>query len=317
MAVKITIIGMDPLGQSLAMALRNSTSELTIVGHDRNRSLMSEAQKAGTVDSMEWNLIRAIDGAKLIIINESIHQIRETLELIGKEVESQAVITDTCSYKRIVIEWANSLLPDHVYFIGSTPLVQTEKLNPRIFQDQRYAVIAQPDTPEPALRLLSDVIGLIGAKLLFMEVSEHDSLMAAVTQLPILTGAALLKLTTGGNAWREMALMAGTPYDQATNLPTEDPEALMALLHHSRESLFQLLNALQRELNNLGDLLAQDDEGKSLEAYFSSLIEARQHWERERQTLSTENELAEQLDEVENSVSLFQRLFGFGGGGHK
>jgi prephenate dehydrogenase len=312
MAVKITIIGMDALGQSLALALRNSSSDLTIVGHDRKRNLMSEAQKAGTVDSMEWNLIRAIDDAKLIVINEPIHQIRETLELIGKEVESEAVITDTCPYKRIVIEWANSLLPDHLHFIGSTPLVQTEKLNARLFQEQRYAVIPQPDTPEAALRLLSDAIGLTGAKLLFMEVTEHDSLMAAVMQLPILTGAALLKLTSQGNAWREMALMAGSPYDQATKLPTSDPEALMALLHHSREPLLQWLNALQRELNRLKEELAQDDDGKSLEAYFSSLIEARQRWERERQTVSTENELAQQLDEVGNNVSLFQRLFGFG-----
>jgi hypothetical protein len=86
----------------------------------------------------------------------------------------------------------------------------------------------------------------------------------------------------------------------------------MALLHHSREPLLQWLNALQRELNRLKEELAQDDDGKSLEAYFSSLIEARQRWERERQTVSTENELAQQLDEVGNNVSLFQRLFGFG-----
>ena len=312
MAVKITIIGMDALGQSLALALKNSKAELNIVGHDRKRERMRKAKQAKVAHHVDWNLINAIDGASLIFINEAIHEIRQTLEHIGSELQIDAVITDTCSYKAQIIEWAADFLPKNVYFVASTPLVKTETLNPTLFEQQRYALIPQPDTPPAAVRLLSNAIKLIGAEPLFMDVAEHDSFMAAVVQLPIVTSTALLNLTTKAQAWREMAVMANKLFSNATTLPSSDPKTLTSLLRYSRQPLLEWLKGLHEELDTLQTLITQEDEGTELEAHLTELMEAQHRWHRERKQTSYEQNLGQQMDEIKETSHFMSFLFGSG-----
>ncbi|MGB0385549.1 MAG: prephenate dehydrogenase [Ardenticatenaceae bacterium] len=310
MAVKITIIGMDGLGQSLALALKNSRSELKIVAHDRTRQRMREAKQAGVAHHVDWNLINAIDGASLIFINEPIHQIRETLEIIGSELQNEVVVTDTSSYKAQVMAWATELLPEKVYFVGSTPLVSTQTLNATLFEQQRYALIPPPDTPEAAVRLLSNAISLMGAKPLFMDVAEHDGLMVAVKQLPIMTSIALLNLSTKGNAWREMAVMSDTPYHHATTLPSTDPKTLSTLLRYSHKPLLTWLDALQKELERVRTLISEEDEGAKLEAHLTSLMEAQQRWYKERKGSLQQEEVSKQMAEIKEDGDFMNFLFG-------
>ena len=312
MTIKITIIGMDALGQSLALALKQSqtTSQLNIVGHDRKRERMKEAKQAQVAHHIDWNLLNAVEEASLVIINEALHEIRETLEFIGPELQMNAVVTDTCHDKTQVLQWATDILPNHVHFIASTPLVQTDTVNATLFKKQRYALIPLASTPPAAVSLLSNAIHLIGAEPFFMDVTEHDSFMAAVVQLPMITGLALLNLATKGQAWREMAIMANSTFHHATSLPSTDPKSLTALLRYGSESVLARLNALHEELETLQTLISKDDEGAALEAHLTTLMQAQKRWRNAQKQTSHNENLVSQMDEIKEANTLMSLLFG-------
>ena len=182
MTVKIAIIGLNPLGNALALALKKSRPDIDLRGHDRNRAVMEDLDEKTIPFKAEWNLLTAVEGAQIVFLNEPLHVVQETLTILGREMKNEAVLADTSPYKQVNAEWAQRVLPDHLFYIGATPLVSVGTPRAELFEGQRFAVVPLPATPENALRLLTEAITLIGATPLYLEISEHDALLAVIHQ---------------------------------------------------------------------------------------------------------------------------------------
>lgn len=315
MSVKITIIGLDALGQSLALALKNSEQALTITGHDRERDRMSAAEQAQVADRVEWNLIKAIEGANLIFVNEPPHQVGETLALIGEELTHDVVVTDTGSHKG-ALAGVVAALPPNVHFIPGTPFASPEGVDPLAFQKQKYALLPAADVPEAAVRLLTNAVGLLGAEPLFMEPEEHDVLMAALVSLPAMTGVALLNLVARSGSRRDLGMMADAPFHNATRFPYEEAEPLAQLLRQSREPLLRWLAGLETELARLRALIEQEDDGTALSSHLEMLLAMQRSWVREGELSPEGEQLAKSLDEAKE-ISGFRRFLGSFGSGRR
>jgi prephenate dehydrogenase len=62
----ITIIGMDRVGVSMALALRASELDLKLIGHDIRHELAQSAQKQyQAIDKAKWNLVNAVRTGRL------------------------------------------------------------------------------------------------------------------------------------------------------------------------------------------------------------------------------------------------------------
>lgn len=310
MSIKVTIIGLDALGQCIGLALKSRGPSITVVAHDREHGAASEAVKMGAADRAEWNLLAAIEGTDLVFLNEPLFQMAETLEILGRELRDDAVITDTSSVKGDVMQWAEAL-PPRIHFIGGTPLVSVRWVSADLFKDQRYVLVPSPQAPEAAVRLVTNAVELLGAEPLFMDAAEHDALMAAVLHLPIVTSMALMQLTTRSSSWREMAAMAGSAYARMSILPSEDSQQLATLLRHSREPLRHWMGALREELSKLEALLNQNDEGIALEAHLAELIEAQAQWRQAALQNSEHASYDQIMDEVKETGGM-RRFLNFG-----
>lgn len=312
MTVKIAIIGLNPLGRALAVALKQSRPDLDLRGHDRNRAVMDELDEKTIPFRAEWNLIEAVSGAQIVFLNEPLQVIQETLTILGREMKNEAVIADTAPYKQVTAEWAQSVLPDHLFYIGATPLVTVGQPRAEAFRGQRFAVVPLTETPENALRLLTEAITLMGATPLYLEMSEHDALLAAIHQLPILSGAALMRVAAGSQAWRELATMAHAPFFAATAFPVDDAEALTALLRFGREPLLRWLDGLQDELSYLRALL-EAERATPLQEALEDVVTTGKKWRNKVADEDLEEAaLAEAREEIIERTG-FRRLFGIGG----
>jgi prephenate dehydrogenase len=312
MTVKIAIIGLNSLGQALAYALKQSRSDLDLRGHDRNRAVMDGLDEKTMPFKAEWNLLEAVSGAQIVFLNEPLHVVQETLTILGREMKNEAVIADTAPHKQVTAEWAQSVLPDHLFYIGATPLVSVGKPNGEVFKGQRFAVVPLPQTPENALRLLTEALTLIGASPLYLELSEHDALLAAIHQLPILSGAALMRVASGSQAWRELMGMAHAPFFAATAFPVDDAEALTALLRFGREPLLRWLDGFQEELTLLRELLMAERATPLREALEEVVTTGKKWRDRVTDEDITEAALADAREEIMDRTG-FRRLFGMGG----
>ena len=280
---RITILGMDPLGVSIGLALKQVGLRNTeIVGTDRRRSAMNKASKMGAVDKTTGSLGLAMEGAGMVIMDVPLADARELLEAIGPILIDGCVVTDVGGSKLQMTKWANLYLPTTVSYVGGRPLIdQTledlDDADADLFQDIRYCVVASPDAQEKSLRTVAGVAEAMGAKPLFMDAHEHDSYAAAMSYLPQLLSSALVTSVSAGESWREMARMTGPEFRDASQLAVNDPEDSALACQANAESLALWLDQIIAELGSYRDLLKDDGDG--LLNKFINAWEERTKWE--------------------------------------
>src|SRR5689334_7381836 len=103
---RITIIGTGLIGSSIGLALKAAKVGYEIVGHDREHSEATLAKKKGAIDKAEWNLPNTVEGSSLIILAVPVGAIEKLLQDITPYLAQGAVVTDTASTKRQVLDWA-------------------------------------------------------------------------------------------------------------------------------------------------------------------------------------------------------------------
>jgi prephenate dehydrogenase len=281
MAPRITIVGTGLIGASLGLALKKAKLGYEIVGHDKSSTAASKAKKLGAVDKTEWNLINAVEGAGLVILAVPVSAIKPTLEAIAPYLSEGTVVTDTASAKQIVLEWARTILPPGVNFIGGHPLVKTEGANSDaasadLFSGATYCIIpgagAQPD----AVQLLVGLATTVGAEPFFPAATEHDNFQAAVAHLPLLLATALMDLAAASPANREIRKMAGADFRRATALAETDGEASAQICAANRDGILRWMDAYAAELAKLRALVAAG--GPQLQEIFDQACTSRAQW---------------------------------------
>ena len=128
---KIAIIGTGLIGTSLALALKDSQlKDLQVVGTDADRLARSRAEKRKAFDKVENRLLNAIDGSDIVILATPVMTMKEVMELIAGELPHGCVVTDVGSSKKVVLEWADEILPETVDFVGGHPMAGKEESGP-------------------------------------------------------------------------------------------------------------------------------------------------------------------------------------------
>ncbi|MEO8456181.1 MAG: prephenate dehydrogenase/arogenate dehydrogenase family protein [Chloroflexota bacterium] len=276
---KITIVGLGLIGGSLGMALKSANlSGIEIVGHDRDIEVETRAQKLGAVDRREHNLMRAIEGASLIIIAVPITSMPDLFKEIGPDLAEGVVITDTASTKADVMRWANELLPSHVNFVGGHPMAGKEtggieNADGSLFKGKGYVITPPIDASPGAIQQVSGIATIVGAEPLFMDAPEHDQYAAAVSHLPLVISTALFTLLRASPSWEDMGMMASSGFTDITRLASTDPAMSHGIWRTNREAVIHWLERMIGELNRYRDLLKDAQDETLLQAFVEAQMQ--------------------------------------------
>ena len=282
-AAKITILGLDLVGASIGLALRQEAGNYQVVGHDRDPIRMNEVKRQGGIDSSNWNLHRACDEASLVIISESLSELPETLQHIQEDVAEDAVIFGISPVMQPALNIAADNLPAGVNFVAGRPVHNDFGSPPEprsdLFKESTFCIGAAPGTKSTALELVSNLVARMGAKPLYIDPLEHDGIVAAVEQLPDLLAAALFQTAHDAPGWHESQKLAGRRFALSTNMDAT-PAEMAATLFTNRDMLLQRLDQLSTLLETWRTYLTAED-AKQLEEQFDELIPGRAKWERD------------------------------------
>lgn len=293
MTVQITIIGLGQVGSSIGLALKASKVNVHLVGHDKEPAIAKEAQKAGAVDDVKYNLPASVTNAKLVILAMPLSGIRETLEIISQDLQDGTVVMDTAPSKATVAAWAKELLPEGRYYVGLSPAINPEYLygiengvtsaRADLFRNGLFLVNAGPGTPAEAVALATDLIKLLGAHVLISDSIEADGLLAYTHILPQLVSAALLDATVHQPGWQEARKLAARPYASATAAlgPHDEVNSLGEMTLENRESILRVIDTLAVSLQQLRDAIS-DSDNKALNEFLAGAMKARNQWIQER-----------------------------------
>ena len=293
MAVQITIIGTGKIGGSIGLALANHTEKLYRVGHDIRPEVARHAQKLGAIDKVAYNLPGSVADADIVLLALPLDQIRDTLKHIIHDLKEGAVIMDTSPVKTAVAAWIRELVPNGRYYVGLTPVVQIkyamseihglECARPDLFYETQMGIVAPQGTIGAALKLATDITHLLGAKPLYFDMVEVDSLMAATHIVPQLMSAGLLGATTTQPGWDSGRKIAGSAFAHiASAVSLVDSPATIA--HNAVLSKAHVQRILDNVIRELVDLKAylDDDDMEPLVKHLTVRLDALNAWMTQR-----------------------------------
>ncbi len=293
MPVKITIVGLGKIGASAGLALAKHTDQLQRTGHDLYPETARRAQRMGAIDKIAYNLPGSVADADIVFLALPVDQIRETLMHIAHDLKDGAVVMDTSPAKTAVAGWAREFLPERRYYVGLTPVINpkyldlaeagTDGARADLFAGGLIGIAAPPGTVSAALKLATDLTTLLGAKPLFMDMVEVDSLMAATHLVPQLVAAGLVGATAGQPGWFEGRKIAGAGYARGVSaLALGDAAAGLAnAALISQEHVLRALDNVIRELVALRETIAEADR-EALTGRLGKAQAARDEWHAQR-----------------------------------
>jgi prephenate dehydrogenase len=261
---QITIIGAGLIGGSFALAIKKHGFAGRIVGCDRE-PVLSEARAAGVIDHGVADPAQAARGSQVVLLATPVGAILDLIERIGPTLAEGALLTDVGSTKSDIAARAHAVFGARAAtrFLPGHPMAGKEhsgieQADAGLFKDAVWLVTPLPGQ-NVAAGFSGEFLGLvrgIGARVVVLDLAQHDRLCAWISHLPQMLATALAAtvadelgddpelLAIGGRALREMTRIASSPYsmwrDIALTNSRNIEEALARLeqrLAHIRENL--------------------------------------------------------------------------------
>lgn len=321
MPVQITIVGLGLIGASAGLALGKHNDQLARMGHDKDFAQAKLAQKLGAVDKIQYNLPASVEEAGIVLIATPLSGIRETLQVIGPDLQEGTVVMETAPIKAPVLGWAKEFLPDGCYYVGLNPALNpacllnieigTGAARADLFERGLMGIVTPPGTPGEAVKLASDLSALLGALPFFVDPVENDSLMAAVHTLPQLLAAALLDATAGKPGWPEARKLTGRAYAGVSGalLSQGQIASLGEAALSNRANTLRLLDAAIESMQELREALTGDD--PRFTALLNRQVDAWLTWWSEREKADwNEGQPSQQQEGTSVSERFGQLLMG-------
>ncbi len=283
----ITIVGTGLIGTSLGMAIcKAKGKELTVLGHDRDPGQAGLARRMGAIHKVERNLLSACAKADMVILAIPASEIKETLSLIADVLKEGCVVTDTASVKVRVLEWADEILPEGVSFVGGDPILfgdeaGIESARADLFVEHLYCLIPSPRATAESVRLVSDLVAMVGAVPHFIDPYEHDGLIGGTEHIADILAVTLLRTLSSSGGWRDMRRMCGATFDRVTCFSQADAAEYRSRALLNRENILRWIDSFQRELTAFRSLVEQGD-GEAIEKYYQAEMDTRLRWLQDR-----------------------------------
>lgn len=285
--MKIAVVGLGVIGTSMALALKaalRESSEVEIVGHDPDGERVKRARSLGALDKSHWNLPASCENADLVLLDLSLEEMETTLAAIGDYLKEGCVVLDTSPLKHAALEMAGRLLPAHVAFVGGHPvsqaLARSAEPAAALMQGAVFYLVVSESASRETLAMASNVVEAVGARLHFIDAAEHDGLMAASAQLPLVCALELFSALQATAGARERIQAVGSELAAMGSMlvPGGLPAGASArALLANRENLLRWLDAYAAELAQVRVCVEAGDT-PALERHLNAALETCATW---------------------------------------
>jgi len=261
---KIGIVGLGLIGGSIALKAREVWPTALVIAVD-HKDVLETAMRLHALDVAADDLI-VLAEADLVILAAPVMQNLALLDQLDENVRGAAVITDTGSTKRTIVEAGRRLAPRFT-FVGGHPLGGAavsglEHARPDLFEGRPWLFTPSGDGAGPALEKLFAFVTALGAEPRVMTPDAHDRLLALLSHLPQLTASALMQVV-GEGAGAEGLALAGRGLVDTTRLASSPADIWKDIaatngdeIGRALDTLIDLLKALRADLQH-GDELAE------------------------------------------------------------
>jgi prephenate dehydrogenase len=261
---KVGIVGLGLIGGSIALAAREIWPSSLVIGVD-DKDVLETAMRLHAIDVAADDLI-VLAEADVVILAAPVRQNLALLEQLDEYIGQPAVVTDTSSTKRAIVDAAR-LLPPRFTFVGGHPLGGAARsglqhARPDLFAGRPWLLTPTGDRDGEAVEKLSAFVRALRAEPRIVSVAAHDRLLAYLSHLPQLTASALMQvigdavgedgLALAGRGLLDTTRLASSPAGIWKDIAATNADELRAAL----DALIVVLQDLRSDLDD-GDRLAE------------------------------------------------------------
>ncbi len=258
--LRVCIAGLGLMGGSLALALRGHVAHL--VGVEPQPAPRIAALRDGIVDSVTDDFGEGVAKADLVVLAAPVHTIIHLLGQLPAHRPDGCLVLDLGSTKQAVVT-AMDELPPTFDAIGGHPMCGKETpglpaASADLYHDQTFVLCRSQRTTEQMERTALALIDIIGSRPVWLDATTHDDIVAAVSHVPYLLSAALMRVVAGEEQW---AISAGG-FRDTSRLSGSSPRMMGDILQTNRAAVLAALQAVAADLARVEALLAAgDDDG--------------------------------------------------------
>lgn len=262
---RVAIIGLGLVGGSFALALKEASPGIAIVGWDQDAQALQEAQARGLVNDAARGYADAASGADLVLIATPLATLPEVLGGIAPALQSTTLISDVCSTKQHVVRNARDALgPAFARFVPCHPIAGSEQsgagaARADLFLGKPVIATPLPDTAEEALAKVLAIWETLGAVSHRMTPGAHDELFAFLSHAPHLLAYAWMDLATSRASLSEGLALAGSGFRDFTRIAASDATLWTDIVFDNRAAIEPLLRAHVDTINTLRRALADGE----------------------------------------------------------
>jgi prephenate dehydrogenase len=237
-------VGVGLIGGSVGLAARNAGWD--VIGVDRPE-ILDEAAALGAVDRP--STLKEARGADLVVLATPISKITD---LVAEIAPTEALVTDVASTKTAIVREAERC---DLRFVGGHPMAGSqlsgvENARVDLFKGSRYFLTPTDQTNPDAYREVAGFVRSLGAVPTAVDPEKHDLLMAALSHLPHLMAAALLKVASDISP--EALSFAGPSFRDLTRVGASNPSLWSDILAENAPALGEALGAFAGAMAQLG-----------------------------------------------------------------
>lgn len=253
---KVTIIGTGLIGGSLALLIKRLIPEIRVRGVDLPEIIDSLPADSPFANLYTFeNIGDAIGDADLSILAVPNNQILKTLPEVLFRAKKGSVVCDVGSVKLPILTEASKHSSSSISFIGGHPIGGSEghgfeDASADLLEGVRFIICPAENVSKDVSKTHTDFLESLNFKVLEMEASVHDKLIAFTSHLPqFLSTALALSVGSVDNA----ELTAGPGFFSTTRLAASPARIWDEIFQLNKENLLDAVSALTSVISDLKD----------------------------------------------------------------
>jgi len=270
---KMAVVGVGLIGGSLARAARAKGIVSTIIGIGRGEPNLERAIELGVIDAKTRDLAEGIQEADLIVLATPVDGMRDLLGKVASHVKADAIITDVGSVKGTLVQEAETRFPTPSRFVGGHPIAGTEHSGveasyPSLFENRMCILTPTEKTDPLAVEKVRQLWEAVGAKVLTMDLVQHDRIMGFVSHLPHMIAYAMVNTIEEAEKKEGNLLdFSAGGFGDFSRIASSHPEMWRDIFLMNRDVLLEAMAVFTETFDELKARLSARD-GEGLEEHF-------------------------------------------------
>lgn len=278
----LAVVGVGLIGGSFALALKQAGCVGRVLGVGRKRETLNQALKLGVIDEMV-TLEQAASDADLILLAAPVGAFGPLFEGLAQTLSDKALITDGGSTKGNVVAAARAALGDRIdQFVPAHPIAGSHESGPGaafsdLYRGRHVVVCPLPENTASAVGFVSEAWAACGARLVTMNVEQHDDVLAAVSHLPHWLASLYVEhVARDSNADLNLQL-AGAGFGDFSRIAQGSVEMWRDIFFANRDAMLRQLDGLHDLLDQARQALRANDKAW-LEEVLAHAARVRRDW---------------------------------------